>query len=234
MYSVCHIIHGVAWPISATQIYIFSRDIFSVHRYIFSTHNYIFSTQIYFPDPDEARPRENPARSTSTWRAQLQGSECEFSRFFCPSCGQKKDNIEVNPCVSTKSEPTTSSSVSSTVHLQMPQMCLLAQQAMVNGLCHSIITDMTKKAEERASYLRPSKTQRVSEKQVAINIGVTELNKDGVANILRGKTGPLPLKISKEADILSVLAVHRPFYISSCISTLPTQHTTFMTIQNPP
>ena len=102
----------------------------------------------------------------------------------------------------------------------------------MDGLCHSIITDMTKKAEERASDLRPSKTQRVSEKQVAINIGVMELNKDAVANILRGKT--LPLKISKEADILSVLALHRPFYISICISTLPTQHTTFMTIQNPP
>ena len=28
--------------------------------------------------------------------------------------------------------------------------------------------------------------------------------------------------------ILSVLAVHRPFYISICISTLPTQHTTFI------
>ena len=113
-------------------------------------------------------------------------------------------------------------------------VCWRSKQWSMDGLCHSIITDMTKKAEERASYLRPSKTQRVSEKQVAINIGVTELNKDGVANILRGKTGPLPLKISKEADILSVLALHRPFYISICISTLPTQHTTFMTIQNPP
>ena len=29
---------------------------------------------------------------------------------------------------------------------------------------------------------------------------------------------------------LSVLAVHRPFYISICISTLPTQHTTFILI----
>ena len=32
---------------------------------------------------------------------------------------------------------------------------------------------------------------------------------------------------SKRQTILSVLAVHRPFYISICISTLPTQHTTF-------
>ena len=39
---------------------------------------------------------------------------------------------------------------------------------------------------------------RVSEKQVAINIGAMELNRDGVANILRGKT--LPLVISEEAD----------------------------------
>ena len=30
--------------------------------------------------------------------------------------------------------------------------------------------------------------------------------------------------------ILSVLAVHRPFYISICISTLPTQNTTFISI----
>ena len=29
-------------------------------------------------------------------------------------------------------------------------------------------------------------------------------------------------------SILSVLAVQRPFYISICISTLPTQHTTFI------
>ena len=28
--------------------------------------------------------------------------------------------------------------------------------------------------------------------------------------------------------ILSILAVHRPFYISICIATLPTQHTTFI------
>ena len=35
---------------------------------------------------------------------------------------------------------------------------------------------------------------------------------------------------SKRWTILSVLAVHRPFYISICISTLPTQHTTFMYI----
>ena len=35
-------------------------------------------------------------------------------------------------------------------------------------------------------------------------------------------------KEAKEAyTLLSVLAVHRPFYISICISTLPTQHTTF-------
>ena len=27
--------------------------------------------------------------------------------------------------------------------------------------------------------------------------------------------------------LLSILAVHQPFYISICISTLPTQHTTF-------
>ena len=33
-------------------------------------------------------------------------------------------------------------------------------------------------------------------------------------------------------SILSVLAVHRPFYISICISTLPTQHTTFIKILN--
>ena len=32
---------------------------------------------------------------------------------------------------------------------------------------------------------------------------------------------------SKRQTILSVLAVHRPVYISICISTLPTQHTTF-------
>ena len=32
--------------------------------------------------------------------------------------------------------------------------------------------------------------------------------------------------------ILSVLAIHRPFYISICISTLPTQHTTFNLIIN--
>ena len=32
---------------------------------------------------------------------------------------------------------------------------------------------------------------------------------------------------SKRQTILSVLAVHQPFYISICISTLPTQHTTF-------
>ena len=31
--------------------------------------------------------------------------------------------------------------------------------------------------------------------------------------------------------ILSVLAVHRPFYILICISTLPTQHTTFILIK---
>ena len=35
-------------------------------------------------------------------------------------------------------------------------------------------------------------------------------------------------KEAKEAyTLLSGLAVHRPFYISICISTLPTQHTTF-------
>ena len=51
------------------------------------------------------------------------------------------------------------------------------------------------------------------------------------------KVGVLPVRIvwsnvssigpSSEA-ILSVLAVHRPFYISICISTLPTQYTTFI------
>ena len=34
---------------------------------------------------------------------------------------------------------------------------------------------------------------------------------------------------SKRYTILSVLAVHQPFYISICLSTLPTQHTTFST-----
>ena len=33
---------------------------------------------------------------------------------------------------------------------------------------------------------------------------------------------------SKHQTILSVLAVHRPFYILICISTLPTQHTMFI------
>ena len=33
-----------------------------------------------------------------------------------------------------------------------------------------------------------------------------------------------------QCSILSVVAVHRPFYISNCISTLPTQHTTFISI----
>ena len=36
---------------------------------------------------------------------------------------------------------------------------------------------------------------------------------------------------SKCWTILSVLAVHRPFYISICISTLPMQHTSFMTLK---
>ena len=31
-------------------------------------------------------------------------------------------------------------------------------------------------------------------------------------------------------DLLSVLAAHRPFYISICISTLPTQHTTWASV----
>ena len=35
---------------------------------------------------------------------------------------------------------------------------------------------------------------------------------------------------SKRQNILSVLTVHQPFYISICISTLPTQHTTFILI----
>ena len=35
---------------------------------------------------------------------------------------------------------------------------------------------------------------------------------------------------SKRQTILSVLAVHRSFYISICISTLPTQNTTFICI----
>ena len=35
---------------------------------------------------------------------------------------------------------------------------------------------------------------------------------------------------SKRQTILSVLAVHRPFYISICISCLPKQHTTFISI----
>ena len=38
---------------------------------------------------------------------------------------------------------------------------------------------------------------------------------------------------SKRQTILSALAVHRPFYISICISTLPTQHTTFINIDTP-
>ena len=33
---------------------------------------------------------------------------------------------------------------------------------------------------------------------------------------------------SKRQTVLSALAVHQPFYISICISTLPTQHTTFI------
>ena len=36
---------------------------------------------------------------------------------------------------------------------------------------------------------------------------------------------------SKRLTILSVLAVHRPFYISICISTLPTQHTTYISVK---
>ena len=75
---------------------------------------------------------------------------------------------------------------------------------MVNGrpvLFHNYVT---KKAKERDSYFQPSKKQRVSAKQeITINIGVMELNKDGVANILSGKT--LPLKISKEADYKTLL-----------------------------
>ena len=106
--------------------------------------------------------------------------------------------------MSTKFEPTTSTSVSSTVHLQMPQMYLMAQQAMVNGRPVSFHYYVTKKAKERDSYFQPSKKQRVSAKQeITINIGVMELNKDGVANILSGKT--LPLKISKEADYKTLL-----------------------------
>ena len=35
---------------------------------------------------------------------------------------------------------------------------------------------------------------------------------------------------SKRYTLLSVLAVHQPFYISICISTLPTQHTTFSSL----
>ena len=31
----------------------------------------------------------------------------------------------------------------------------------------------------------------------------------------------------------SVLSVHQPFYISTSISTLPTQHTTFLSITSP-
>ena len=47
--------------------------------------------------------------------------------------------------------------------------------------------------------------------------------------------GVLPVRIVKdflsdEAPTLeSVSAVHQPFYILICISTLPTQHTTFIT-----
>ena len=70
----------------------------------------------------------------------------------------------------------------------MSQMYLLAQQAMVNGrpvLFHNYVT---KKAKERDSYFQPSKKQLVSAKQeITINIGVMELYKDGVANILSGK-----------------------------------------------
>ena len=33
--------------------------------------------------------------------------------------------------------------------------------------------------------------------------------------------------------LLSVSALHQPFYISICISTLPTQHTTFITHRLP-
>ena len=52
------------------------------------------------------------------------------------------------------------------------------------------------------------------------------------------KVGVLPIRIvksnvssvgpSSERNVSLVSAVHRPFYISICISTLPTQHTTFI------
>ena len=35
---------------------------------------------------------------------------------------------------------------------------------------------------------------------------------------------------ARNVRLLSVLAVHRPFYVSICISTLPTQNTTFIPI----
>ena len=52
------------------------------------------------------------------------------------------------------------------------------------------------------------------------------------------KVGVLPIRIvksnvssvgpSSERNVSLVSAVHRPFYISICISTLPTQYTTFI------
>ena len=37
-----------------------------------------------------------------------------------------------------------------------------------------------------------------------------------------------PMLETFDYTVLSLLAVHRPFYISICISTMPMQHTTFI------
>ena len=124
------------------------------------------------------------------------GKRMQILFVFCPSCGQKKDDIEVNSGVSSTNSTTVSSASSKTANVSV--------SVANNGRPVSFHNYMTKKAEERASYFRPSKKQRVSEKQeVTINIGVMELSKDGVSYILRGKT--LPLKISKEADYKTLL-----------------------------
>ena len=56
-----------------------------------------------------------------------------------------------------------------------------------------------------------------------INKASIHLPNQNQLNILKGQR-------SKRYTLLSISAAHQPFHISICISTLPTQHTTFLSL----
>ena len=96
------------------------------------------------------------------------------------------------------------------------------------------VTQAFRKTAQLYKYgIRPSnillfKKQYTSQFYLVVNISPVVLLFAPAANFCRSKYENVGVLLIRSS--LSVSAVHRPFHISICISTLPTQHTTFISI----